>query len=30
MAESEKLALVEAIDSQVDSLTEAHLARRSD
>ncbi len=30
MAESEKLALVEAIDSQVESLTEAHLSRRSD
>lgn len=30
MAKSEKLALVEAIDSQVDRLTEAHLDRRSD
>ncbi len=30
MAESEKLALVEAIDSRVESLTEAHLSRRSD
>lgn len=30
MAESEKLELVEAIESEVDSLTEAHLNRRSD
>jgi len=30
MAQSEKLALVEAIDSHVDSLTEAHLTRRAD
>ena len=30
MAQSEKLALVEAIESQVDSLTQAHLARRTD
>ena len=30
MAESEKLALVEAIDTQVDGLIEAHLNRRSD
>ncbi len=30
MAESEKLALVEAIDTQVDTLIEAHLTRRSD
>ena len=30
MAKSEKLELVEAIESHVDSLTEAHLQRRSD
>ena len=30
MAESEKLELVETIDSHVESLTEAHLTRRSD